>query len=467
MIETKNGIFIMDNDQPIYVIGDIHGDYQCMIHCLVDLSSTCNITKIFDDVDFNTNGREYLEWKPLNTSVVVFCGDIIHRKRFSDHVLDDEASDVFLLLTLQRLKQEAINNGGNILIVSGNHEIMSILNPYDTTYVSDLNMQYNQKYFTNAKFIKKYIQSSYAWIKINDILIAHGGLCSDYLKYLDNYVTKNNESIKNISNDKTSYMIGGFQMESGDEIVEFVNNQYINYFINYNYKNQSTENKSIGYNLFVEHDIAHKKTHNIFWCREWGYSGIGCDKFRLMLKKVNCNKMIIAHCPQFLSPSTPQMINFECEDDNNLQYPSYNLARVDLGMSRSFEYNKPDKFLDYLSNNFNRKISLLQLTYFDKKLILNSLGVRTKKISCIQYLLLKHGTKIDDWIANNVKSNWLGFKFIKDLTDNPTSITDKFKCDDSNTNTMLCLLYPLYFNKPILDSITQYNKFIKTYTKKL
>ena len=41
----------------------------------------------------------------------------------------------------------------------------------------------NISYFSNPKFLNDYIKNSYAWIKINNILIAHGGVGSDDLDY--------------------------------------------------------------------------------------------------------------------------------------------------------------------------------------------------------------------------------------------------------------------------------------------
>ena len=82
MKEIKTGIFTIDNnEQDIFTCGDIHGDYQCVIHCLVDLCQTCEITKIFNDTEFSTPNREYLSWITGNNSIVIFCGDLIHRKR--------------------------------------------------------------------------------------------------------------------------------------------------------------------------------------------------------------------------------------------------------------------------------------------------------------------------------------------------------------------------------------------------
>ena len=169
MKELHIGIFQTDINDNIFVIGDIHGDYQCFIHCLVDLAKCCHISKIEND-------REIIEWNANNNTILIFTGDLIHRKRF-DHVLDDECSDIFIIETLLNFKEK----GHNIIITAGNHEIMNIMDPDIDTYTSPLNIEKNKEYFTNKNFINRFIANTYAWIKINDILISHGGLCSDYL----------------------------------------------------------------------------------------------------------------------------------------------------------------------------------------------------------------------------------------------------------------------------------------------
>jgi hypothetical protein len=412
MIEVECGIFEHDNNSEVFMVGDIHGDYQCLVHCLVDLCQVCTITKLYDDIEFNNSFREYLEWNLDNNSIVVLCGDFIHRKRFPDHVLDDECSDIFIIKTLLRLNNEAKKSNGKIIILSGNHEIMNLINPDDNTYTSDKNIKYNKKYFTNTIFINEYINNSYAWIKINDILIAHGGLCSEYLKYLDKY---------NLNS----------TLNNGNSIVKYINEKYREYFKNYNYKNIKTD--TIGYNLFIEYNYDNKNTHNMFWCREWGYSTVNCSEYETILARVDCKKMIIAHCPQFLSPDEPKMINFDC--NYGTEQNKFKLARVDLGMSRAFEYNQKNNFLGYLNNNFNRKISILKLKSEESELFFNESCIITEKISCIQYLLLKYGISINDWLNYNIETSWLGFELIEKIlvlmTKQPGNKNIFLECADS------------------------------------
>jgi hypothetical protein len=454
MIENNNsGIFTYNNfDKDIYVLGDIHGDYQCLVHCLVDLCKVCKITNLISNNQYKN--REYLEWTNSN-SIIVFCGDLIHRKRFEDHVLDDECSDVYIIKTILRLKKEAKKSGGDVIIIAGNHEIMNILQPDENIYTSEKNLATNIDFFSDIKSVNDYIINSYAWIKINDILIAHGGLCSDYLDYID---TKN-EKIK------------------GDEIIKYVNDKYHEFFKNFNYRNIKKD--MIGYNLFIEYDFVNKHKHNMFWCREWGYDTVDCEKYKNILNVVNCSKMIIAHCPQFLSPDKPKMINFECKKttDNKV----YNLARIDLGMSRSFDYNKHDNFIYYLNNNYNRKMSVLKLQFNNKnnELFFNINSVVTNKLSCIQYLLLKYGLKLSDWTNKNIDTNWLGFDFIEPIIndivnpDNKDLYSDSSdsKCglvnnkknlnSDNQKTIIMCILYPLV-NIDInnINSIMQFNDLL-------
>ena len=225
----------------------------------------------------------------------------------------------------------------------------------------------------------------------------------------------------------------------------------------------------------------------MFWCREWGYNSIDCDNYKKILAKVDCNKMIIAHCPQFLSPDKPKMINFECK--NSEESEVYNLARIDLGMSRSFDYNKHDNFIFYLNNNYNRKMSVLKLQYENNKLYFNTDGIKTNKLSCIQYLLLKYGLKLSDWHSKNITTNWIGFDYINSIvnkildSDNTSEISEvitslDLKCSISSSNgkkkiisnpdiinqntVIMCILYPLVnMNVNDINSIVQFNKLIK------
>ena len=441
ILEIKNGVFNINNfdNRKIFVIGDIHGDYQVFIHSLVDLCESCYISRIFDSGNGYIN-REELQWIKGNKNVIIFCGDLIHRKRFMDHVLDDECSDIYILETVFRLKKEAQKNGGDIIIILGNHEIMNIILPDSDkqVYTSPKNLECNYSFFSDSNKIKNLINNSYAWIKLNNILISHGGLCSKYYK-----INLEKHNLK------------------GDELISFINDEFRNYFVNNYYNLSNKEKHSLpGFKLFEEFDdneyssdteaelgcINKNKNHNMFWCRQWGYAGISCKNFNKTVNYLGCTKMIIAHCPQFLEQNSPKMINFDCKDPSD---KNYSLARIDLGMSRCFDYNKKDKFFYYLNYNYNRKMSVLQLFNNMDNLYFNNDSIITKKLSCLQYLLLKYGLNKNDWLKKGIDTNWIGFDYI-----NEEFINSSLKCSNIpnysskkasayNENVLYCLLYPI------------------------
>ena len=193
----------------------------------------------------------------------------------------------------------------------------------------------------------------------------------------------------------------------------------------------------------------------MFWCRQWGYSDVNCVQLTSTLQNIECKKMIISHCPQFLDPCEPKMINFDCLIESSLD--KYMLARIDLGMSRAFEYNLPDKFDNCLINNFNRKISVLKLQFVGNELFFNNNSIITSKLSCIQYLLLKYGFTKQEWESQNIKTDWYGFNYVNHIFEkiiNKEEIMSEV-CNHK-INPMLCLLYSLLINKNNIKSINEY-----------
>ena len=416
MKENGCGIFNSEINDDIYIIGDIHGDYECLLHCLIDLAKCCEISETKDN-------KQTMKWINKNNSYIIFTGDLIHRKRFN-HVMDDECSDVLIINELLRLKMEAINNGGNIIIIAGNHEIMNIMYPDNEMYISPLNVKLNFENFTNKDFINKYIENSYAWVKLNDILLVHGGLCSKYMEYVEKKVPD----------------------KKGQEIINCINIKYKEYFLNFDYlKNRE---KKENYDLFEYYELnPNSLNHNMFWCRQWGYCNIDCDELTKLLSKLDCKKMVVAHCPQFLNPDKPQTISFKCKSEEG-----FNLARIDLGMSRAFDYNCYDNgkeikknnincdelktFLKYLEFNFNRKIQILKLINKNNNLNFNYSSIITEKLSCIQYLLLKYGIRKKECKKNGFDSNWIGFILIEEFIKHM-----KNKKNNKNSNTKEHLIF--------------------------
>ena len=130
-------------------------------------------------------------------------------------------------------------------------------------------------------------------------------------------------------------------------------------------------------------------------------------------------------------------------------------------MSRGFDYNYDDvKFKRYLEYNFNRKIAILKLKNKNNILTFDHDCIVSKKLSCIQYLLLKYGYTKEEWDNKNITSNWLGFEIIRELL--KKNSLDKCKNKEYNNKNiesiMECLLYPVICMNIKLNSVDKYKK---------
>ena len=54
----------------LYAVGDIHGDFNILEHVLIDLAKVCKL-----------NGDNELEWINGVDYWIVFCGDLIKKKK--------------------------------------------------------------------------------------------------------------------------------------------------------------------------------------------------------------------------------------------------------------------------------------------------------------------------------------------------------------------------------------------------
>ena len=183
----ERGIYNIIN--PIFISGDIHGDYRVFEHILIDLAHVCHVEKNQTDLtqhvelEYNSDlgsdiGSEYdsgnesddddeidiygfrneeqLHWNEGNNTYVIFVGDIIdsRRDRHGEYSTpNDNIDDLYILGTLIRLREEATKNGGNILLCLGNHEYINFMhfNEIDNnedfidTYISYENKEDNRE----------------------------------------------------------------------------------------------------------------------------------------------------------------------------------------------------------------------------------------------------------------------------------------------------------------------------------
>jgi hypothetical protein len=146
----------------LFVVGDVHGQYDTLIALFRNAG-------LIDDDDRWTGSHKW----------VVLLGDLF-----------DRGADVHKTLWfLYELEREAARHGGHLQILLGNHEIMAMTD--DPRYVSPKEMlvaqnhgvAYWQLFDPRSSILGKWLASKPALIRIDRVLLAHGGVGPEYMGY--------------------------------------------------------------------------------------------------------------------------------------------------------------------------------------------------------------------------------------------------------------------------------------------
>lgn len=146
----------------LFVVGDIHGEYDNLIRVLRNAG-------LIDGELRWSGGRSHL----------VVLGDMMSR-----------GSDVTAVLwLLYRLEGEAEEAGGRIHVVLGNHEIMVMLDdlcyvqPKEAWIAEVHGTGYDRMFDPRLSVLGRWLASKPAVLRVDDVLLAHGGVSDDYLDY--------------------------------------------------------------------------------------------------------------------------------------------------------------------------------------------------------------------------------------------------------------------------------------------
>jgi hypothetical protein len=348
-------IHIFPPQNRVVVIGDIHGDFQAAIKCLVLAKVIETPATKFPATHSTQAMTEFfntLKWCGGSTYVVQL-GDQIDRVRpqnwdtnniAMDSAFDDEGSSLELFYLFTYLDKQAQRDGGRVICLLGNHEIMNV--DGDFRYVSKGEFHSFAQNLASTYYRKcKYPYHSLTLKKNAKILrgktatpipdgyrerlyaFAPTGMCSNL--FAENYYTV-------VQVGRWLFCHGGPTFETLSKYnVELLNNVVAFYLLGLD-----TDDNDISRNYFEIVSPRDRNNDGILWTRE--YSDVGdltplkeekmCEKIDKVFKAYNAinnpstpvQVMAVGHTPQF---QTHNGINAICGG---------RVWRCDVGMSKAF-----------------------------------------------------------------------------------------------------------------------------------
>ena len=176
----------------IVAIGDVHGDFEYLIHLL-------KTALVIDNEHHWIGGKTH----------VVQLGDQIDscRPNYCDcnekeSTQNDKADDIKIINYLEKLHDEAVEDGGAVISLLGNHELMNI--DGDMSYVSYKNIQEvggigkrRQLFSKDGEVGKKLICTHPAIVIIGSNLFVHAGVLPRLIDNLPHIKETYRETIRN------------------------------------------------------------------------------------------------------------------------------------------------------------------------------------------------------------------------------------------------------------------------------
>ena len=201
-IKCRNNKNIIHNNtiKHIIVIGDIHGDYNCLLECL-------KLADIIDKSITYHHKIDDIEWHTRKNIVLVQIGDIIDMKcRFNntngDSINVEKGDNIRIFKLLYKLQVLAPKNKSKIICLLGNHEIDNVVGNFKYTSYNEF-MEFYKEYgkdyknendtilgytarktlFSRGNIIAKHLAYNFmSNVVINNWLFIHAGIHMDIIK---------------------------------------------------------------------------------------------------------------------------------------------------------------------------------------------------------------------------------------------------------------------------------------------
>ena len=295
---TELGVW---NDYPsdLFAVGDIHGDWNILIHVLKDLAKVIS----YENGELKWNGGD--KW-------LVFCGDLVDRYRKRPGVkftVDDENNDVKIIKTLIDLNKQAERFGGKIILLFGNHELLNFEGIYNYVSIKGNTQERKQQFKRGSEFSLLLSENIYLSVKIKNWVFVHGGFCPSAFE--DNPYMQDGNVIHKLNNILRQYLV------------------YPDFFKN----NKINSNDKAQMKILIQALYGINENKSPLNCRHYG-SNVDLETcsqeivnkvFKYLFNNPEMGKMVIAHTPQFIYNMN---INSTCSDK---------VWRIDIGMSRAFD----------------------------------------------------------------------------------------------------------------------------------
>jgi hypothetical protein len=146
----------------LWVMADLHGEHD-------------RFTEVLRNAGLVDAG---LRWTGGGSHLVI-AGDMMSR-----------GMDVAAVLWfLYRLEEEAVEAGGAVHVLLGNHEIMVMLqdlryvHPKETWIAESHDVSYDRLYDTRSSLLGRWLASRPAILMVDDVLVAHGGVADRWLDW--------------------------------------------------------------------------------------------------------------------------------------------------------------------------------------------------------------------------------------------------------------------------------------------
>lgn len=378
--KANKRIHIFPHQNRIIVIGDLHGDLDMAITCLIKAKCIENIElpeiRTVDNMDIFFNK---LKWIGKDTFIVQL-GDQIDRVRpqnwnindiTNDKAYKDEGSTLEILYLFHYLDKLARNENGRVLSIIGNHEIMNCEG--DFRYVSLEEFRSFKDHLKNVYHKKSKYPYHSRTLKNNQHKIYKNTKKNKF-----NYNNFKNDNFQNDNmpigyrerlfafsptglcaniigmNNYSMLQIGNWLFCHGSPIlniikkykIDIINNVVSMYFLGIDSNSSRIEEH------FDNIALSHSKD-NIFWNRKFGEEIKNnenelCKYLEQVLEEYNKNNNTVIPATHIAIGHTPQFYN----DKGINSICNGKVWRCDVGMSKAFGKNENDN---------NRKPQILEI----------------------------------------------------------------------------------------------------------